>query len=459
MPLLFFKNSILNKRPSVSKFRFYRGPFFISKVAENADVNGVPTDIQKIQEVLQKKINGEVLGSDDLLTLSTATSDQLFQATVSFVSKLPSSLNQLKVGDIVKLKFKLKFISVQKETNKSFVNGNRSNIFDQPVNPLKLAPYLEKFITLHYGVTKSDSNIELGSLAMLLEIAIWRSYIRHMTTDMVLLEATQVKIVYPKQRVSKQLSIGGLQSGGLDSNAHSISPKIYSIKLASPFVVGALDHYVLKLPLISNTMIDAAAIKCSIADKPLIETFMDFLAKPLIMCLEADSARKITLQLVIENDRDDVIAKFVAVNSCFNLGFNLSRQTLSFPQNIGLKALPIKKVISANSGNVGNSAEISVDVWDAGVEVVNDKPKNQLLFTTENFEKQASLAQKFINRGWTPENLEAYLNKSTSLPANSTVINQIPKTLNGRRVDAMDPRFLSALKQQIFLMVPDEENA
>jgi hypothetical protein len=40
---------------------------------------------------------------------------------------------------------------------------------------------------------------------------------------------------------------------------------------------------------------------------------MDFLAK-LIMCLEADSARKITLQLVIENDRDDVIAKFVAVN-------------------------------------------------------------------------------------------------------------------------------------------------
>jgi len=96
-------------------------------------------------------------------------------------------------------------------------------------------------------VTKSESKISLGSLAYLFEIAIWREFIKHMTTDLVLLEATQVKIVSPKNRVSKQLSIGGLESGALDSNSHSISPKIYSIKLSSPFVVGALDHYVLKL--------------------------------------------------------------------------------------------------------------------------------------------------------------------------------------------------------------------
>jgi len=95
-------------------------------------------------------------------------------------------------------------------------------------------------------------------------------------------------------------------------------------------------------------MMDATAIKCSVTDKSLIEMFMSFLGKPLVMCHEIEQERQITLQLVIENDRDDVIAKFVAVNKCFNLGFNLSRQTLSFPPNFGLKALPIKKITSAN---------------------------------------------------------------------------------------------------------------
>jgi len=142
MGLLFFKYSVLGKRRPISKFRFYRGPFFIPKASETTEVDGVPVGIKAIQDILQKKVNGEQLGPTDQTTIDAMTAAELFEATVSYVSKLPSSLNELKVGDIVKLKFQLKFISLQKETNKSFVNENPSRVLADPVNPLKLAPPL-----------------------------------------------------------------------------------------------------------------------------------------------------------------------------------------------------------------------------------------------------------------------------------------------------------------------------
>jgi hypothetical protein len=161
---------------------------------------------KKFKQFYKKKIV-EVLGSDDLLTLSTATSDQLFQATVSFV-KLPSSLNQLKVGDIVKLSLgNLNFSSKKKlmfcrKSIKHFWS-TRSILWN--------SSYLEKFITFTTAWPQIGSNTG-GQFSAFSKQCNLRSYIRHMTTDMVAYFSNVVKL-FILNKGYQQLSIWPSISG------------------------------------------------------------------------------------------------------------------------------------------------------------------------------------------------------------------------------------------------------
>jgi hypothetical protein len=449
MTINFFKKFSYRTRNPVSIISFFRGPYVIPKASAGQNTQQVPDDIQQIQEALKKKMNGAILDDSEVTLLKEATSEQIFKATVSYAGTLPPTLNTLLVGDIIKLKFKLKFLSLQKETNKSFVNLDRSKVLMELNSPLKLSPYLEKFITLHYAVTESSQHMELGVLALLFEINLWRTHIKHMTSDLVFLEATQLKIVSPPHRVSKQYSVGGLQSGSLDSKDHSISPKMYSIKLASPFVVGSLDHFVLKLPLISNSMANDNTSRESISGKPIMDLFMNVLAKRLVMAHESDLNNSITVQLVIKSDRADVIATYVAVNSCFNMGFSFSRQTLSFPQNFPLKVLSEPNASNSYYRSVNDGGLTVVDDSSVVVQIPGTGAFKELPYTEENLKKQLKVLEDCLVREWLPENLNDYMTITKCLPNKEAQVNILPKSPNGRRANQMNATFISALRQKM----------
>lgn len=65
------------------------------------------------------------------------------------------------------------------------------------------------------------------------------------------------------------------------------------------------------------------------------------------------------------------------------------------------------------------------------MEVLAPKTKNQLIFTSANLAKQVGVAQKFLDSGWNVQAIGAYLDQTRCLPSNTSVVNEIPKTVNG----------------------------
>lgn len=274
--------------------------------------------------MLRSIISKSGLGTQETFDQLEANHLQAFKDNSKKKSMVEVSKDFFQEGDVLQVFFNIVNTGLKKIEASETQNGKPNSLIQVSASDMGKSNYISKPFSLYFTILEVGDVQAVQNVMSALTKLVFGDFISEFMTSQIILESTQLKIVYPPSRVSSRRSIGISQPGKRLTENYVTGNRAFLLAFSSNDLNGDIDDSSLRINFAVSALMNTGAVISQIGNSEnLIEVLCRVFTRPLHLNVSGDGPNKksMELRLMIKTNRAKAIFPFYPVDYISPTGF------------------------------------------------------------------------------------------------------------------------------------------